>query len=593
MRVGIRRSAKILLCLLPVLLASTVPAAAKKLALVIGINAYPNLPKGLDLLAAVPDAQAVAKALLAPALGFDDVRLLDGTLEKSTARAGLETAWAQVLAKLQSGDTLVVYFAGHGVEFEGQNFLLASDVTFAPGQPAVTKAAALDLQRMFQDLAAKQQELGDVVGIFFIDACRENPTVQTATAVDQNGVKSVVLKDEAFARGGSTLEKGLAPVVPPGEMFVMYSAGIGQTASDEGQDGHSLFASEFLKLLKAPVALSTMAQTLQSAVYDAAPPKHIQTPAYYNQLRRSRTIAGVPAEPKTIDLAEAKKQKKKVGKFGPRDTLIECTLCPEMVVVDAGNYAMGSPATDQLADANEFPPRPVTLDRFAIGKYEVTHAEWQVCAKDMFNDKPACPAKLQNVKSADPLKPVTSVTWDEAKLYTAWLSRTTGQAYRLPSEAEWEYAARAGSRGYFSFTEDLSAGGITPQSLRRLCKFGNGADRTAGALSDVNLACEDGFGRTLAPRGSFLPNKFGVFDMMGNAWEWVEDCWHPNYEGAPKNGAPWLMDAAGTCDNRVARGGSWRSGPKALRSATRHYFPKDHDRVTLGFRVARTVWAAE
>jgi formylglycine-generating enzyme required for sulfatase activity len=176
--------------------------------------------------------------------------------------------------------------------------------------------------------------------------------------------------------------------------------------------------------------------------------------------------------------------------------------------------------------------------------------------------------------------PVVCVSWNDAQAYVQWLGRQTGQAYRLPSEAEWEYAARAGSSSSRPWGDD-------PKDA---CRHANGADQSRSpsgrTIWSSKHECNDGYYFT-APVGSYAPNRFGVNDMMGNAWEWVQDVWHENYSGAPSDGSVW--SAGGDPVLRVIRGGSWYDLPRGLRSAGRvGYTPVDRNGFT-GFRIARTL----
>jgi formylglycine-generating enzyme required for sulfatase activity len=152
---------------------------------------------------------------------------------------------------------------------------------------------------------------------------------------------------------------------------------------------------------------------------------------------------------------------------------------------------------------------------------------------------------------------VVCVSWDDAKAYVAWLSEKTKKAFRLATEAEWEYAARGGGQGARPWGNDPN----------RACDYANVADKSFKSkyLTTTIHDCDDGFIYT-APVGSKKPNAFGLYDMMGNAWEWNEDCWYANYDGAPKDGSAWT---AGDCSQRVSRGGSWGSRPRFVRSALR------------------------
>lgn len=236
----------------------------------------------------------------------------------------------------------------------------------------------------------------------------------------------------------------------------------------------------------------------------------------------------------------------------------ECAVaCPIMVVVPAGKFSMGSPEEEADRTEGEGPQHEVVIAKpFAVSKYEITFDQWDACVAAA-----ACP------RAADAWgrgkMPVINVSWDDAKLYVAWLSLLTGKAYRLLTEAEWEYAARSGSNTRYSWGDEPGTGNAN-------C---NG--------------CGGAWTLQTAPTGSFRPNAFGVYDMEGNVWEWVEDIWHDSYEGAPADGSAWLED--GDATYRVIRGGSWHNETELVRSAIRF---KRHRKVqfdTLGFRVARTM----
>ena len=260
---------------------------------------------------------------------------------------------------------------------------------------------------------------------------------------------------------------------------------------------------------------------------------------------------------------------------GPGDR--DCAECPEMVVVPAGEFRMGSPESEPGRDAHESPMRTVTFAApFAIGRYEVTFDEWEACVAAK-----GCAGVTEDDGWGRGRRPVIYVNFEMATGYARWLSATTGQRYRLPSEAEWEYAARAGSTTPWFWGDDP----------RQACEYGNvGDDSVRGEHPDWPLHdCSDGFAKT-APVGSFEPNRFGLHDTAGNVWEWVEDCYNPSYAGAPADGRAWL---AGDCIRRIDRGGGWYNKPSAVRSALR-YAGDDPARRnnTLGFRVVRTLDAA-
>ena len=227
---------------------------------------------------------------------------------------------------------------------------------------------------------------------------------------------------------------------------------------------------------------------------------------------------------------------------------------PEMVVIPAGSFRMGCLSNDDDCFSDEKPVHRVTIPRpFAVSVHEVTFEDY---------DRFTHPNKVDDRGWGRGTRPVINVSWNDAGEYVDWLSAQTGGTYRLLSEAEWEYAARAGSTTKYS--------------------WGN-AVGTNLANCD-NADCGDRFQYT-APVGSFRANAFGLYDMHGNVYEWVEDCWNESYAGAPTDGSAWRR---GDCAKRVVRGGSWFFYPRLLRSADRTR-DTTGSRVFIGFRVARTL----
>ncbi len=247
----------------------------------------------------------------------------------------------------------------------------------------------------------------------------------------------------------------------------------------------------------------------------------------------------------------------------PGDTFRECASvddCPEMVVVPAGDFIMGSPTNEEGRTNSESPQHKVTIARpFAVSKFEVTFDEWDACAT--YGD---CDRQILDNGFGRGRKPVINVSWYEAQRYVAWLSKMTGKPYRLLSEAEWEYAARGGTKTSYSWGDEI----------------GKGKANCLGCGSEWD-------GKQTAPVGSFAANAFGLHDMHGNGSEWVEDCYHANYDGAPPNGHAWT--AGGDCSSRILRGGGWDNSPVNLRSASRGSGTTFIQSNSLGFRVARTL----
>jgi formylglycine-generating enzyme required for sulfatase activity len=253
------------------------------------------------------------------------------------------------------------------------------------------------------------------------------------------------------------------------------------------------------------------------------------------------------------------------GDLVPGTVFRDCRACPTMVVVPAGSFTMGSPPEEKERWKYEGPQHRVTIDKpFAVGKYEVTFGEWDACVKAGI-----CKHRPNDNGWGRGRRPVMNVSWDDAKLYAAWLSSLTGNKYRLLSEAEWEYAARAGTTTPFSTGETIS----TDQANY------NGNYVYGPGRKGINR------GKTVAV-GSFPANRFGLHDMHGNVWEWVEDCWNESYQGAPVSGEPWFV---GDCRSRVLRGGSWYYAPWFLRSAFRFWNVPSYRYNFLGFRLARTL----
>ena len=260
------------------------------------------------------------------------------------------------------------------------------------------------------------------------------------------------------------------------------------------------------------------------------------------------------AERKAREAEERRKRAQEPGyKF--RD----CPGCPEMVVVPAGSFMMGSPEAGRYDD--EGPVHRVTIARpFAVGVYEVTFGEWDACVAGG-----GCGGhRLDDWGWGRGRRPVIYVSWEDAQAYVRWLSGKTGKAYRLLSESEWEYVARAGTTTRYW--------------------WGDGIGRNRANCDGCGSRWD---GKKTAPVGSFSANGFGLHDVHGNVWEWVEDCWNDSYHGAPTDGSAWTSRIF--CIGRVLRGGSWGVSPRYLRSANRYWDPSGLRSYNAGFRVARTL----
>jgi formylglycine-generating enzyme required for sulfatase activity len=269
------------------------------------------------------------------------------------------------------------------------------------------------------------------------------------------------------------------------------------------------------------------------------------------------STAGANEVKRALPLLQAHERALKV-----KDVFAECDRCPAMVVVPAGEFIMGATREETGSGADERPPHKVRIAKpFAVGRFGVTFDEWDACVAD---------GGCEGYRPADEgwgrdRRPVINVSWHDAKNYAAWLSKKTGQTYRLLTEAEWEYAARAGTTTPFWWGDKIAR------------------DR-ANYSGDAASPGED-HGKTL-PVDSYAPNPWGLYQVHGNVYDWVEDCFNGSYVGAPSDGTAWT---AGDCDRRGHRGGSWFSEANALRAASRNRNFATTPFNFIGFRVARTL----
>ena len=257
-----------------------------------------------------------------------------------------------------------------------------------------------------------------------------------------------------------------------------------------------------------------------------------------------------PAGVGTSAQATAEADQRRVAVVKPPAAVSPAALIkgPEMVALPGGTFLMGS-----TEDASEKPIHRVTIAPFSIARDPVTVREWKECV---------AAAGCADIAAGDDNAPVTNVSWDDAEHFVAWLQKATNQEYRLPSEAEWEYAARAGTQTKYWWGNEVA----------------------------LNMADCKGCGEPYDPRhplkvGSFPPNPFGLHDMTGAVAEWVADCWHKDYSGAPAGDSPW---DTGDCRQHVLRGGSWQNDPSYLRAASRDAYDTSVRYITHGFRLARS-----
>jgi len=335
--------------------------------------------------------------------------------------------------------------------------------------------------------------------------------------------------------------KGFVPMRAAGNILISFSTKPGQVAQDA-----NIFSSALANQLRQP----------------GLPPYSVfkRTQLAVNRLTRGRQVPwqedGLLVEGFYFKAPPQDPTRKKTPP--PGTSFRDCDeVCPEMVVVPAGSFTMGSPPNEKNRGDDEGPQRRVTIAKpFAAGKYEVTFAEWDACVADG-----GCSHKPEDEGWGRGKRPVINVSWDDVtKQYLPWLSRKTGHTYRLLTEAEWEYVARAGTTTAFW--------------------WGNSFDRSR-ANKNVSKS---------VPVGAYDANAFGLHDTQGNVWEWVQDCYDAKaYRTAPTNGAP--VPDKSNC-SRVVRGGSWINGSGKLRAASRNWNGPVNRSILLGFRVARVLFPA-
>ena len=338
-------------------------------------------------------------------------------------------------------------------------------------------------------------------------------------------------------------------------------AAIGQWQAARGQEATGYLNAEAAKSLLAPAA-----KPERQAEPDISEQDHQAEVDAERERQRQQREAEAEAEregQRQQRQAEAERQRRERQ---PGARLRDCETCPELVVVPSGSFMMGSPESEWGRFNNEGPQRRVTMtEAFAVGVYEVTFGEWDACVK------------AGGCNGYEPSgegwgrggRPVINVSWEDARAYVKWLSQRTGKRYRLLSESEWEYVARAGSMEPFHTGATISAEQANYDSSYTYGSGQKGRYR----------------GRTVQV-GTFSPNAFGLHEVHGNVWEWTQDCWNEDYTGAPTDSRAW---ETGECKQRVLRGGSWGDVPWLLRSADRGKNEPGIRDPKIGFRIARTL----
>jgi formylglycine-generating enzyme required for sulfatase activity len=263
--------------------------------------------------------------------------------------------------------------------------------------------------------------------------------------------------------------------------------------------------------------------------------------------------SGKPSGPEPVGRNTAREQTAPHDGEHPRKIIRDCDGCPQLAIIPPGRFRMGS----ARGRREEQPVHTVELSQpFAMGIYEITAGEWDVCVREG-----GC--KYNPARQEGPSMPISNVSWEDAQRYVQWLSKKTKKEYRLPSEAEWEYAARAGTTTDYWWGNSVKPG-----------------------MANCTDCQNPGDGKGKVAVGSFKPNPFGLYDVHGNVWEWTADCWNPSYKGAPSDGQPWVR---GECLSRILRGGSWNLDSDYMRASRRGRYDLDVRYYLNGFRVARSM----
>jgi len=632
------------------------PSDGRRVALVIGNAAYQHTSV---LKNPVNDARAMTKKLQNV-----DFEVISGLDLNYAEMAGLVRDFSR---KARTASTSLLFYAGHGVQVEGRNYLVPIDATLE--HESDVSAELMELQPLLNQISAV-----DRTSIILLDACRNNPLA-----------KNLV---RAMGMRSADVGSGLAATVRTSGSFIAFATAPDHIAYD-GEDTHGYFTEELLSRIETPglevtdlmrQVRSSVRQRTENKERGAQIPWHqeaLEGPFYFSPsntatqnnaqaapvmktqpepqqeanfavneealfestaLQHWEAVKGEPTPEKlraflseygtskmgnlarealqglankawrkvkkkdeaalktfindypgtnevafaTENLIKLELEKPTVSSSKDDNTVLWKLIVsgiliivviggaiiyiyptskrfePEMVRIPGGIFEMGCVSGNGCED-DEKPVRRVTIKPFEIGKYEITFDEWQACVDDG-NCKPK---KIErNIRKER--HPIVFISWNEIKKnYLPWLNNKSGKNYRLPTEAEWEYAARGNSEAAYWWGDIASTKYANYHKLKKW--------------------------KTSSPIGSFPQNPFGLYDMHGNVSEWTEDCLHKNYTLAPKDGSAWLDEFHGNCDIRIIRGGYWDNYATYIRSANRFWFDKNQRNEHIGFRLARTI----
>lgn len=567
-----------------------------RVALVIGNAAYPMAP----ITDGLSEARAVAAALRNG--GFDVVSVDDA------GSAALQDAIATFTGKLRHGTQAVVFYTGHAVQLRGRNFLVPVD----PRQRSAAEIAqaAVDLDMLLDALIVARPASAVVV----LDASRDNPwqgelsgqakgllpvermaavgvmfTAAPGRTVADAGPRRNLAVDEwvkAIATPGLDMAAALIRTRdavarltrrgqqvwissdPPAGLIVTPAARAGQIAQTSRaviplppmespaarQDAYELSFWESIRSSENPAEYRAYLNAYPNGRFAALARTREQQ--YAGRRPSAQPPAASPQPSGTVASAREPPRPTAPAPAAPAPSsaklLRDCENCPELALIPPGTFEMGA---NELYEF-EKPVHAVAIrNGFYIGLREVTFEEWDACV-----DQGGCTHRPNDRGLGRGKRPVTDIHWNDANAYLAWLSARTGRRYRLPTEAEWEYAARGGTATTYPW-------GATLVKERANC-----------------IGCNDPARRQAVETGQYPANGFGLYDMAGNAAEWVADCWSDSYRATPRDGSAFTAPG---CRERVLRGGSFNNDPRYLRSAARFKYEADVRFYTNGFRVVR------
>jgi formylglycine-generating enzyme required for sulfatase activity len=484
-----------------------------RVALVIGNGAYAQAP----IEDAVEGARLVADVLRRG--GFTVIYV------ENARRDEIQQGLAKFAQSLERGGQGIVFYDGHAVQLQGRNYLVPTDSKITGADDV--RREAFDVDLLLDPLIVARTE-GSVI---ILDASRANPW-------------------QALLPGG---RRGLAEPEPVKSVTVVFSTAPDKVVAS-GAWASGVFAQWLAQTMKTPdIKFNEVINRTRTAV--ATINGKDQRVWQSDQAPQDLVVisaSGPTAEPVQTPATAEAPATPDPGASAPSPPIRDCPTCPELALVPAGTLMMGS------ADvfAFETPVHEVTISKaFFIGRREVTFDEWDACLSEG-----GCQYRPGDRGQGRGLRPASNLDWNDAKSFVAWLSRKTGKTYRLPTEAEWEYAARAGTTTAFYWGNAIGK------------DHANCAGCDSRALNQTE------------PTGTFPPNPLGLFDMAGNAAEWVEDCWEDNYNNAPRDGSALTKP---DCRERVLRGGSFNNDQRFVRTAARFKYDFDVRYYTNGFRVVR------